>query len=132
MCFCLFYPEFMELHCVFAYFIVFVFYLRPHSWTKQLTCPTTSFQKMEFLEFLEFCCGNWTGISFQRMGFLELMELQCVLLILPGIHGITLCFCLFYRFCPLSEASLVDTHSELQCYNHKNHRNSINSKNSIP
>ena len=42
----------------------------------------------------------------------------------------------FCCFCPLSEATLVgghqpDTHSELQCYNHKNHRNSINSINSI-
>ena len=43
-----------------------------------LTRPGISFQKMEFLEFLEFCCENWTGILFQRMEFLELMELRCV------------------------------------------------------
>ena len=41
VCFCLFYSELMELLCVFAYFIVVVLYLRPHSWTPIQSCTAT-------------------------------------------------------------------------------------------
>ena len=60
------------------------------------------------------------------------------LLILSGINTFTVCFCLFYRFCLLAEATLVTAHDFSQTPIQsctatitKNHRNSINSKNSI-